>query len=175
MTEAGLFTQADIKTICRAAALAEMLTTDYFGLTRDEWKKHPYSILTRQHVAKTFHEQDVFASLVKYAPGPAKPASRRADQKYGIILQDPNILLALLRSWEHDLWTMGLFVLTHELVHIIRFSRFGVDFWAGSQDRDREEDRVHAITGELLSGVTKATHLLGHYHKPQGARLTEAQ
>ena len=78
-------------------------------------------------------------------------------------IQDPNILRALLRSYEHDLWTLGLFVLTHELIHIVRFRRFGVDFFATTRERDREEDLVHGITREVLAGVTNTDYVLGLY------------
>jgi hypothetical protein len=72
-------------------------------------------------------------------------------------------LLALLRSSLHDLWTLGLFILTHELVHIIRFRKYGADFFACVQERDKEEKLVHDITREILSGVTNTDYLLKLY------------
>jgi hypothetical protein len=161
MGAAGLFTKSDLVTLGRAASLAEALTEDFFGLTLGEWRRNPYGVFTRKENLSTLHETNVFASVIRY---PARCDSERVrDHRYGIVLQDPNILLALLRSAEHDLWALGLFILTHELVHIVRFRRFGVDFFATVADRDREERVVHQVTREIFSGVTNMGHILSLY------------
>ena len=66
MVSTGLFTTSDLRTISRAAVLAEGLTRAYFDLTPDEWKENPYTIFTHKHVGKALHEQDVFAHVVRY-------------------------------------------------------------------------------------------------------------
>jgi hypothetical protein len=173
MGAAGLFTKPDLVTLGRAASLAEALTEDFFGLTHGEWQRNPYGVFTRKETLSTLHEINVFASVIRYPAG--REARQRRDHRYGIVLQDPNILLALLRSTEHDLWALGLFILTHELVHILRFQRFGVDFFATVADRDREERVVHGVTREIFSGVTNMAHILSLYrdyddsfhHNPQ--------
>ena len=132
MVSTGLFTTSDLTTISRAAVLAEGLTRAYFNLAPDEWRENPYTIFTHKHVGKALHEQDVFAHVVRYKTrvGQSKAARPGERETYGVVLQDPNILLALLRSAMHDLWTLGLFILTHELTHIIRFRKYHVDFFA---------------------------------------------
>lgn len=162
MVSSGFFTGSDRSTIKRAGALAETLTEKYFDLPKDEWNRNPYGILTRKEVGKTLHQADAFANVITFAD-PRKKDHEDGSRKYGIVLQDPNILRALLRSHEHDLWTLGLFVLTHELIHIVRFRRFGVDFFASIQERDREEEVVHGITREVLAGVTNTDFVLGLY------------
>jgi hypothetical protein len=44
-----------------------------------------------------------------------------------------------------------VYVLTHELVHIVRFSRFEANFEASWPERCREEDTVHRLTGQILA------------------------
>lgn len=162
MISSGFFTGSDRSTIKRAGVLAETLTERYFDLPKDDWKRYPYGILTRKEVGRALYQADVFASVITFS-NPTKTDSADGDRNYGIILQDPNILRALLRSHQHDLWTLGLFVLTHELIHIVRFRRYGVDFFASAHDRDREEHVVQGITGEVLKGVTNTDYLLGLY------------
>lgn len=166
MDSAGLFTNSDLVTIRRAALLAQRLTEKYFGLDESHWKLNPYQILTRKQVGKWFYEPDAFASVVRYrTAGDTATRSLPKEQGYGIVLQDPNILRALLRSSRHDLWTFGLFILTHELVHVVRFTKFDVDFWAGWDKRRTEENLVKEITGQMLSGVTNTDYLLSLYEE----------
>ncbi len=173
MVSMGLFTRSDLTTISKAAVLAERLTQSYFNLAPDEWKENPYAIFTRKQVNKALYEQDVFAQVVRYGTrvGQSKAAGPQEKETYGVVLQDPNILLALLRSAMHDLWTLGLFILTHELTHIIRFKKYHVDFFAGADERDKEEKLVHGITQEILSGSMNTDFILSLYEKEWRAAL----
>jgi hypothetical protein len=164
----GYFTPSDLVTIDRATTLAEQLTLAYFNLPEDEWKANPYGIFTHKEVDKGLHHQDVFAHVFRYRRKASSARHGRDDHVYGIALQDPNILRALLRSADHDLWTLCLFTLTHELTHILRFRKFGVDFFAPVHQRDEEEGIVHAMAHEMLVGVANTDALLELYN--QGAR-----
>jgi hypothetical protein len=161
----GLFTDSDLMTICRAASLAERLTERHFSLGKDHWRIEPYKIFTLKQVSQGLYEPDVFANVVKFKARTEQQKQKwhAPAEKYGIVLQDPNILRALLRQSHHDLWTMSLFVLTHELIHVVRFKKFNVDFFAGTQARQTEESLVQSITGEILSGVTNTDRLLALY------------
>jgi hypothetical protein len=44
-----------------------------------------------------------------------------------------------------------LYILVHELIHIVRFSRFLHNFEASDIERIDEETRVHGITREILA------------------------
>jgi len=174
MISSGFFTRSDRTTISRAARLAETLTQRYFDLAPDEWRRYPYRIFTRGEVDKTFHQSEIFAHLVRFGETTSSRGDQRRDEPFGIVLQDPNILLALLRSARHDLWTLGLFILTHELTHIVRFRRFDVDLFPSTEERDKEEELVHGITGEILAGVTNTDYILALY-EPSGSRVSKAR
>jgi hypothetical protein len=73
----------------------------------------------------------------------------------------------------HDLWTLVLFILTHELVHIVRFRRSEADFDASSEARDTEERLVYDMTRDILAGVRNTDYLLKLYHA--GTNPTEAE
>ena len=163
MGTGALFTPSDLSTIERASVLAEAMTGEYFSLAPDEWKRNPYGIFTRKEVERPLDGETIFAQVVRLRTGRGQSRDRNQGDSFGIILQDPNILRALLRSTLHDLWTLVLFILTHELIHIVRFQRFAVDFHAPEVERDREEKLVHAITREILAGVTNTDDLLELY------------
>ncbi len=168
MLSTGLFTAADLGTISRAAALAERLTQAYFDLAPDEWKENPYTIFTHKQAGPPLYEKDVFAQVIRYRARVerSKTAHPGRRETYGVVLQDPNILLALLRSTMHDLWTLGLFILTHELIHIIRFRKCRVDFFASVEDRDKEENtRARDYPGDSRRGHEHRLHP-GSIRKP---------
>jgi len=168
MISAGLFTQSDLRTITKAALLAETLTQRFFDLPEDGWKSEPYTIFTRKEIGHDLYEQDTFAQVIRYAARPLRSHRQARKERFGVVLQDPNILMSLLRSTNHDLWTLMLFVLTHELVHIVRFSRYNVDFFAATADRDEEERLVHNVTKEILAGVSNTDNLVSLYERPYG-------
>ena len=163
MGAAGLFTESDLMIICRAASLAERLTERHFDLDKDHWKSEPYKIFTLKQVSRGLYEPGVFANVIRYKTRTNQPTKPAQAERYGIVLQDPNILRALLRQSRHDLWTISLFVLTHELIHVVRFKKFNVDFFAETSVRQMEESLVQSITGEILSGVTNTDQLLALY------------
>jgi hypothetical protein len=163
MGTGALFTPSDLSTIERASVLAEAMTGEYFNLAPDEWKRNPYGIFTRKEVERPLEEESVFAQIVRLRPDKARSTRRDRGEAFGIILQDPNILQALLRSTLHDLWTLALFILTHELIHIVRFRSYSVDFHASEAEREREERLVYAITRDILAGVANTNDVLRLY------------
>ncbi|MDA8408446.1 MAG: hypothetical protein M0T73_16515 [Deltaproteobacteria bacterium] len=165
MTIEGLFTESDRSIVERAARLAEGLVLRYFNLASDDWVKNPYCLLTWKEASGCLRDTNVFAQTVRLGPRKrGKPQqSVHNPNHYGILLQDPAILRALLRPQRHDLWTLGLFVLTHELVHIVRFRKFAVDFCGAQHEREKEEELVHEITKEMLGGVENMDNLFSLY------------
>ncbi len=164
MSATGLFTESDRTTVDRAARLAEGLVAQYFDLAHDDWIKNPYSLMTWKEAAKYLRDANVFAQTVRFDSRHTGKIQRAKPQDYyGVLLADPAILRALLRPQRHDLWTLGLFVLTHELVHIVRFRKFGVDFFGTPCEREKEEEVVHKITREMLAGVESMDSLFSLY------------
>ena len=65
-----------------------------------------------------------------------------------------NILAAVRRvPARFDLQTLLTYIMTHELIHIVRFERFQHPFQTSPADRVREEERVHALTYDILVGL----------------------
>lgn len=159
MSVSGLFTKSDLETISRAARLAENLTCDYFDLPPDEWKINPYRMLTIKHVSRDFHIDQVFAHVVRIQSTPGASKLNKPRSMYGVVLQDPYILRELFRSESYELWSLALYVLTHELTHIVRFNKFNVDFFSDSDGRQDEERIVDGHTREILNGTVSSKNI----------------
>jgi hypothetical protein len=52
-----------------------------------------------------------------------------------------------------ELYPFSLYIITHELIHIVRFSKFIQSFDASSEERMAEEKRVHRRTHDILHPV----------------------
>lgn len=158
MGSRGIFTASDLRVVKKAAVLAETLTARYFGLPPDEWRQSPYYFFTSGRLGGKLYAEDVFAEVIRCR------TKIDAPLEYGVVLQDPNILRALLRNRNHDLWTLALFVMTHELTHIVRFRNRSADFHLSDVRKAEEEERfVNECTREMLQGVAPVEELMGLY------------
>ena len=72
---------------------------------------------------------------------------QKEDYEYHAILE------ALERSPALRLFPFSLYIITHELIHIVRFTKFLQSFVATDSERLLEEIRVHDKTHEILKPV----------------------
>ena len=136
--------------VCEATLIAEEVTSDFFRLTESEWARHPFEVATLREVRGGEHPGRALAHLVYYEKDPrARRRARDLGRLWRICLNDPRILERSQGSAR--LFPLLTYIMTHELVHIARFSRYQYSPLLGR--RDEEEARVHRITGEILSGV----------------------
>jgi hypothetical protein len=89
---------------------------------------------------------DALAHLVVYE------RQRRTGPEflYRICLQDDTILKRSEEGGEEWLRSLLVYILTHELVHVVRFQRAEQSFLVGQPTRQREEVQVHELTLKLL-------------------------
>jgi hypothetical protein len=148
-----------METISRAAKLAENLTCDFFSLPSNEWKTNPYRILTIRNVSRDFHIDQVFAHVVRIQSPNKASLKDKGPDKYGVVLQDPYILRELFRTESLDLWPLALYVMTHELTHIVRFKKFDVNFFSCESGRSHEETVVDQLTRDMLTGTVSSKNI----------------
>lgn len=139
----------------QALTVAEEVVADWFHLTSSSWKQYKYDVRTLKDLSKEEISPTGFAQIVRYGR-PGFPAGLRQGISYRICLQDHNILKALRREPDLKLFPLMIYVLTHELVHIVRFGTFRQFFDADQKDREIEEARVHQLTYDLLRPVKVA-------------------
>ena len=149
------FAQKDLATIGDALDIAEDSIGNYFRLSNEQWKRIPYEIKT---LASLRHDEITSAAFALLNRGFKKldcySSARERRDFYFICLQDHLILKALKRDKGLTLLPLLVYVFTHELVHIVRFSQFIQRFDALGEGREKEEGLVHAKTFEILNKVS---------------------
>ena len=145
------FEDEHLAAVNEAVAVAEELTSDHFKYSTSQWRRCRYDIQTAAKLQEGELTDEAFAQIIRYLGHPVASDLRSSHfDFYKICLQDHVILRALERDKALSLFPLIVYVATHELVHIVRFSLFLQSFEAYPFDRAREEAEVHQITREIL-------------------------
>jgi hypothetical protein len=131
---------------------AENLAGQYFRLSRDKMKNYRYDVKTLAYLEEHEVKNGAFAHLCKYHYKKEESTNQSGDfHFYRICLQDNRILDAVERGHSFiRLNPLLLYIAAHELVHIIRFEAREIDFDASREEKEREEDKVHTLTRDML-------------------------
>jgi hypothetical protein len=135
-----------------AAVIAEEVTSDFFKLSPAHWRRARYDILTLEGLSREEISPHAHALVAKYEGCPQNSSLQSAwFDYYRVCLQDHNILRTLKARPQLSLFPLLLYVITHELVHVIRFSQFLALFEACGKEQAQEEARVHQLTQKILA------------------------
>jgi hypothetical protein len=146
--------------VVHAANEAEERTTRYYCIPPFRWNQLSYDLLTREDTGWEPLPEPVLARvqlLQKIRPEPLKPFDF-----YRIQLNDPSILHAAAReNLEGNLYHFLVYILTHEMVHMVRLSSILEPDKAIPQVLETEEKRVQRISRQILSGANfRAFHTI---------------
>ncbi len=150
-----------------ALYVAEHSCADHFKLDGGGWKRLRFELGTRASLRPAEVNRRALAKLARYEAPLIHP--RSAGHFYRICLQDGPIMEVARRD---GLKLLGLltYVLTHELVHIVRFNRFEQLFCAHPRVRPGEERRVHQLTYDILRPLRAQAGLAGVLARYEGLR-----
>lgn len=153
MSMLSAFNHDQIQVINRAVGTAEDIVSNYYKMSVSQWLQAKYDVRTLADLSGEEVIEGPFAQVIKYV-GRKKnsPLSSSCFDYYRICIQDHAILHTLENSPQIVLFPFSLYIIIHELVHIVRFSRFQHYFDATSTERMVEEKRVHERTRDILSG-----------------------
>jgi len=148
------FTARQLLTVSQAAARAEELVSDYYKLSASGWLRSRYDVRTLKDLSPDQIIFGHFAQTLRYVKDSHLKSS--AFEIYQICLQDHTILSALKNCRMPDyrglkLKPLLVYIVTHELIHVVRFGNFEQLLEASEYEKDREERRVHQISYEILS------------------------
>jgi hypothetical protein len=151
----SVFHRRELDRLPAILAQAEDLTGSYFKLSSFDPSRFPFELATLRDLDHREIAPRAFAQLARYEVENRTRAGRGLTRPfYRICLQDHNLLQAVRREGGAlSLEPLLLYVLTHELCHIVRFCRFQKLFEADGAERDAEEKRVHSLTHEILAPV----------------------
>jgi hypothetical protein len=141
----------EILELNRSIEIAEDLVSDRFKISTSEWKRYRYDIRTLAQLSESEITDVAFAQIRRYLRCPdQKLRGSNPGDFFKICLQDHVIRRVLARDRQIGLLPLGLYIMTHELIHVIRFTRFLQSFDTSESEREAEEQRVHAQTFSLL-------------------------
>ncbi|MBN2061634.1 MAG: hypothetical protein JW882_14585 [Deltaproteobacteria bacterium] len=165
------FKENGMITLAEALDIAEDRIGNYYKFSLGQWKRHRYDIKTQEFLTEDEITKFAFALLNK-CTNITDVFESKTKQKdfYFICLQDTQILNAVKRDKNLRLLPLLVYIFTHELVHIVRFSSYFQRYEAPVEDREEEEKIVHAITYEILKKISlpKLDYILESY---QGHRI----
>ncbi len=148
------FNDNHLRVLDDAVSVAEEIASDFFKLSPADWKAVPYDVRTLKDLAENEIVTGVFAQVARYRQDPFKsPLGTGRYEFYKICLHDHEILRAISHEKDVSLFPLLLYIMTHELVHIVRFNRFLHRFHASENEKSDEETRVHRTTSEMLRDV----------------------
>ncbi|MCF8095562.1 MAG: hypothetical protein K9J79_09420 [Desulfobacteraceae bacterium] len=151
MDEPLKFTSDQIAVVSRALATAEDLVSEYYKLSATRMRQLNYDVKTAAELSQHEIVRDHFAQIVRYRTERRNSLLRTdAEDFYKICLQDHSILSVVNRFARIGLYEFLLYVICHELIHVVRFRRFQQRFDVPEEQKQAEEVRVHKITHEIL-------------------------
>lgn len=164
-----------LRTVGQAHDIAEDRLADFYKFSIGQWKRHRYDVKTLHELKSEEITSNAFALLNRYGrvKGDFELKTRDWDF-YFICIQDHEIRKALKSDRNLKLLPLLVYVLTHELVHIVRFCNFSQRFEAPARGRAEEERVVHEITHKILESLplSELDYVLASYEGHRMCRTT---
>ena len=146
-----MFSAEQIAVVSQAVATAENLVSDYYKLSATQMRLLCYDIKTAADLSPHETVADHFAQIIRYRAQRSDSLLKTSSQDfYKICIQDHSILSMLETHPGVELYPFLVYVICHELVHVVRFQRFEQHFHVPEEQKQAEEIRVHQITHEIL-------------------------
>ncbi|MBU0516487.1 MAG: hypothetical protein KJ621_17150 [Proteobacteria bacterium] len=143
-----LFDEHQLEKLLKAADVAEDAVADHFHHSSSHWDRIGLELVSGEHLAAHEMLPHVFAQVLCYL---VQKEDVRPQDHYRICVQDHNILRALDGEARDIFFPLLVYVLTHELIHVVRFTRFLQLYQADPDRKEREEITVHGLTHEILN------------------------
>ena len=148
------FSASQITVVNNVVAMSEELVSNYYKMSANEWLRPKYDVKTLVDLAPEEIVDGPFAQIVRYEGQRKDTALGSAVFDYfKICLQDHTIKSVLEKTPSIKLYPFCLYIITHELIHIVRFSKFLQNFEATPAEKLDEEKRVHENTHKILNPV----------------------
>ena len=145
------FEAEEIAILAQAIEASEELISDFYKISTSEWKRYRYDIQSLSDLGKEEVTDAAFAQIRRYLkrPGDRTRGSEPGDY-FKICIQDHVIRRAVKRDRGIGLFPLTAYIVTHELIHVVRFAKFLQRFDSTAAEQGAEEKRVHALTYNLL-------------------------
>ncbi|MBU4388059.1 MAG: hypothetical protein KKH84_08860 [Proteobacteria bacterium] len=168
MEKLQTFNTDQIKIVTDSVGIAEELVSNHYKMSASQWLHRRYDVKTLVDLNPDEIVHGPYAQIIRYK-GQRKDTSLESSTYdfYKICLQDHSILAIIEQLSEMKLFSFTLYIIIHELIHIVRFSKFLQSFDASPEEKLAEEVRVHEKTHEILKAVrfSGITEVIKFYNK----------
>ncbi len=148
------FSPPELQIVNDAVTLSEELVSNFYKMSASQWRRLRYDVKTLADLADDEIVEGPFAQVIRYEAKRKNTAlGSGVYDFYKICLQDHAILRVMKAASDLMLLPFTLYIVTHELIHIVRFCRFLQNFDASPEEKMNEELRVHERTHEILRVV----------------------
>jgi hypothetical protein len=145
------FAPGEIHLVDKALEIAEDVTCNHYHISTGNWKKYGFEVSNLVQLKEEEITPYGLAQIARYVqPFPDRIPMYYPRDYYRICLQDHNILKAINRQEGIELLPLMIYILTHELVHVIRFRKFVQRFDVTLEEKTVEEGKVHQATYQIL-------------------------
>jgi hypothetical protein len=163
----SVFSQVHRTILARAIDEAETRTSGYYCIPPHGWQRLRYDLITRSDYEWEPLPESALARIQQLQ----QISMRRRERSdfFRIQLNDSSILSAARReNLESDLYSFFVYILTHEMVHMVRLGTILDDTEFPGTDVASEEDRVDRISRQILSASGSGTFypVLDKFQKP---------
>ena len=155
MERLSKFNTNQITVINDCVAMAEELVSNFYKMSASQWSAAcAYDVKTLADLSPEEIVHGPFAQVIRYKGWRKKSSLGSSTYDfYKICLQDHAILSVIKDSPDIELFPFTLYIVTHELIHILRFSKFLQNFEASHEEMMAEEAYVHETTHDILKSV----------------------
>jgi len=168
MKKLQTFNTDQIKIVNDSVEIAEELVSNHYKMSASQWLHRRYDVKTLVDLSSDEVVHGPYAQIIRYK-GQRKDTSLGSSTYdfYKICLQDHSILAIIEQISEMKLFSFTLYIIIHELIHIVRFSKFLQSFDASPEEKLEEEARVHKKTHGILKTIrfSGLTDVLKFYNK----------
>lgn len=148
------FAPGEIRLIDKALEISEDVTCNHYHISTGNWKKYGFEVSNLVQLKEEEITPYGLAQIARYVyPSPYCLPMVSLRDYYRICLQDHNILRVINRNDGIELFPLMVYILTHELVHIIRFRKFMQRFDVDQEEKEIEEGKVHQTTYQILKSL----------------------
>lgn len=160
------FSEGQRKLAIHAMDEAEERIARYYCIPPFRWQELQYDLLTRQD-GEWEPLPDTVLAQVQFLQRASRSRSNLRDF-YRIQLNDPTILTAAEReNLASNLYPFFVYILTHEMVHLVRLSTILEDPTVLPSIDESEEHRVQYISRQILTGCAEFRPVLEKFCSPQ--------
>jgi len=156
MTMPGItcFDAGQMKIVRGAHERSVRLVSDYYRIAPREWGRMSYQVKTLRTLDPCEVTEKALAQTLCYSiKREVGSTVIEEGDLYMICLQDQRIL-EVVQEWELRLGALLTYVLTHELVHVVRFGQELQQLDLAFDLRAGEEQRVEKTTRAILAAAT---------------------